>query len=90
MNLFARSKTKKTQTNRDRQKLNQIKAWIGQVLDVEPDLAISINQLQCHEAGCPDVETVIVLMTSPPQKYKISKPLLEITEQDISQLKIND
>ncbi len=90
MNLFARSKTKKTQTNRDRQKLNQIKAWIGQVLDVEPDLAISINQLQCQEAGCPDVETVIVLMTSPPQKYKISKPLLEITEQDISQLKIND
>ncbi len=86
MNLFTRSRTSRAKTNNDRQKLSQIKVWTRQVLNIEPDIAISINQLQCHEAGCPDLETVIVLMTSPPQKYKISKPVSEITEQDISLL----
>ena len=86
MNLFTRSRANGAKTNSDRQKLSQIKVWTRQALNIEPDIAISINQLQCHEAGCPDLETVIVLMTSPPQKYKISKPVSEITEQDISLL----
>ena len=86
MNLFTRSRTNRAKTNSDRQKLSQIKVWTRQALNIEPDIAISINQLQCHEAGCPDLETVIVLMTSPPQKYKISKPVAEITQQDISLL----
>ena len=85
MNLFTRNTT-----NNNQQKLRQIKDWAYQFLAVTPDIAISINQLQCHEAECPDIETVIVLMTSPPQKYKISKPISEIDQQDISQLAINN
>ena len=84
MNLFTSSKK-----NKDRQKLQQIKAWIAGCFQLELETPISINQLQCHEPGCPDVETIIALMTSPPQKYKVSKSIAEITEQDISLLADN-
>lgn len=81
MNLFAKS-TKKI----DLEKLKQIKTWVYQILEIDPQTPISINQLQCHEPNCPPVETVIAIMTTPLQQYKIHKPLSEITEIDIDRI----
>lgn len=81
MNLFTKSNLKS-----DRQQLNKIKTWIYQTLNIEHQIPISLNQLQCHEPDCPPIETVVAVMTSPPQKYKIHKSLSEITEADIKQL----
>lgn len=81
MNLFAKSNFKS-----DRQQLNKIKIWVYQTLNIDRQIPISLNQLQCHEPDCPPVETVVAVMTSPPQKYKIHKSISKITEADIKQL----
>ena len=81
MNLFAKSTPKANSEN-----LQPIKDWVYQILDLDSKILISIKQLQCHEPDCPPVETVIAIMTSPPQQYKIHKPISEITEIDINNL----
>lgn len=81
MNLFAKSSQKTNSKN-----LQQIKDWTYQRLNIDSETPISINQLQCHEPDCPPVETVIAIMTSPPQQYKIHKPISEISEMDINNL----
>lgn len=80
MNLFTKS-THQT----DIEKLEQIKNWVYQILNIDREIPISLNQLQCHEANCPPVETVIVVLNTPPQQYKIHKPVSEITEADINE-----
>ncbi len=84
MNLFTKSNLKG-----DRDNLKQIKQWVYQILNVDAEIPISINQLQCHEPDCPPVETVIAVMTSPPQQYKIHKPLSKIIAADIDRLTTN-
>ncbi|MGV2828173.1 hypothetical protein [Myxosarcina sp. GI1(2024)] len=82
MNLFTKSAYKT-----DAHTLKQIKAWIYHKLEIDTQIAISINQLQCHEPGCPPLETFIAVMTSPSEQYKIHKPLSQIAEADIITLK---
>jgi len=62
MNLFAKSTQKFNSED-----IQQIKDWTYQILDIDSEILISINQLQCHKPNCPPVETVIAIMTSPPQ-----------------------
>ena len=80
MNLFAKSDFKSNS-----QQLNKLKNWVYQTLNIDREIPISLNQLQCHEANCPPIETAIVVMTSPPQQYKIHKPISKITQADISE-----
>ena len=84
MNLFSKSAPKANS-----EQIQKIKSWTYQALNLDPEIPISLSQLQCHEPDCPPLETVIVLMTSSPQQYKIHKPISEITELDIKQLTIN-
>ena len=81
MNLFTKSTPKV-----DLDKLNQIKAWVYQKLELDTEISISLNQLQCSEPGCPPIETVILVMTNPARQLKIHKPVSEITEIDIQKL----
>lgn len=55
------------------------------------DTTVMVSELHCHEDGCPDVETVIALMTGPDQRksWKIPKPMSAINGDDIAGL-IND
>lgn len=85
MNLFTKSTPKANP-----EQIQKIKRWTAQALELDPAIPISINQLQCHEPGCPPIETVIVLMSSPPQQYKIHKPISDITETDIKQFTTNN
>ncbi|MEC4883526.1 MAG: hypothetical protein SAL70_19675 [Scytonema sp. PMC 1070.18] len=68
------------------EKNQQIKQWVYQLLGLEEDITISLSQLQCKEPGCPPVETVITVMTSPVQKYTIHKPLSDIEHSDILEI----
>ncbi len=81
MNLFTKSAPKV-----DSEKLQQIKDWAYQELEINPTIFISISQLQCHEPDCPPIETVIAVMTNPPQQYKIHKSASQITEEDIKKI----
>ncbi len=81
MNLFTKSTP---QVNLEQ--LNQIKAWVYRQLEINTETSISISQLQCHEPGCPPLETVIAIMTNPPIQYKIHKAVSQIIEEDIEKL----
>lgn len=46
---------------------------------------IVINELACSDPGCPDVETVILIMRecSPTRALKISKPMSDVSDEDL-------
>ena len=82
MNLFAKSADRANP-----EQIQQIKAWMYEIMSLDKDILISINQLQCREPGCPPLETIIAVMKNPPEQYKIHKPVAQITEVDIKQLR---
>jgi len=61
----------------------QLKSWLFELLQVEPDTVISINQLQCHEPDCPPIETVIMVMTDPVKQIRLHKTVAEIESADL-------
>ena len=63
--------------------LKQLKSWVYQTLTLDESIPVSISQLTCTEPGCPPLETVIAVMTQPPQTYKIHRPATEIAESDL-------
>ncbi|MDJ0617504.1 MAG: hypothetical protein QNJ63_12305 [Calothrix sp. MO_192.B10] len=57
------------------QQIQRIKQWVYQALEINQKIPISLSQLQCTEPGCPPVEAVINVMTTPIQRYKIHKSM---------------
>ncbi|AFY54927.1 hypothetical protein Riv7116_2412 [Rivularia sp. PCC 7116] len=68
------------------QQIKQVKKWIYQCLEIDEDISICLSQLQCKEADCPPIETVISIMDNPVRQYKIHKKIADIKLADISLL----
>ncbi|MEM9907412.1 MAG: hypothetical protein AAF921_20560 [Cyanobacteria bacterium P01_D01_bin.44] len=83
MNLFDPPPQKISPTQ-----LQQLKAWVYEALALDAAVPVSISQLKCTEPGCPPLETVIAVMTQPPQTYKIHRPAAEIEQADIANVLI--
>lgn len=66
--------------------LHQLKSWVYEVLALDRDIPISISQLKCSEPGCSPLETVIAVMSQPPQTYKIHRPAAEIERADVTKM----
>ncbi|MEL7072113.1 MAG: hypothetical protein AAGN15_26210 [Cyanobacteria bacterium J06581_3] len=81
MNLFSQSRPKSNPVA-----LQQIKAWVYDLLKLDPEIGISISQLQCTEPGCPPIETVITILSQPAQQYKIHKALDDIERDALIRL----
>ena len=81
MNLFSQSKPKS-----DPAALQQLKTWVYDCLKLDPEVSISVSQLQCKEPGCPPIETVITILSQPAQHYKIHKALDDIKRVDVIRL----
>ncbi|MEM6716453.1 MAG: hypothetical protein AAF827_13435 [Cyanobacteria bacterium P01_D01_bin.6] len=81
MNLFSQSRPKSNSAT-----LQQLKLWIYDLLKLDPEVSISVSQLQCIEPGCPPIETVITILSQPAQQYKIHKALDDIVLVDIIRL----
>ncbi|MFE4108027.1 hypothetical protein [Almyronema epifaneia] len=78
MNLF-----KQQRPQADSSQIGQLKTWTQAALDLSADIPVSISQLQCQEPGCPPLETVITVMTQPPQMFKIHRAASEITFAEV-------
>jgi hypothetical protein len=78
MNLFSQNKPKV-----DPKQIQQIKSWVYRILEVDSGISLSISQLACKEPGCPPIETVIAVMSTPVKQYKIHKAVNDIDEIDI-------
>jgi len=81
MNLFSQSRPKPNPAA-----LQQLKTWVYDLLELDSDIDISVGQLQCRELDCPPIETVITILSQPPQQYKIHKALDDIVQADVIRL----
>jgi hypothetical protein len=72
----------------DPRQATQIKEWVTQYFGLPADTAILVTELQCTEDGCPPLETVIAILSTPghPQSYKLHKAMVEVTVADIQAL----
>ncbi|MEL7495570.1 MAG: hypothetical protein AAGJ95_16620, partial [Cyanobacteria bacterium J06554_11] len=66
--------------------LQQLKTWVYDLLKLDPDIDISVGQLQCREPDCPPIETVITVLSQFAQQYKIHNVLDDIELVDLIRL----
>ena len=59
---------------------SRVKDLVREAWSVPEDVIIMVSKLRCYEDGCPDVETVIALMSNDrePIKVTINKPMAEL------------
>ncbi|MEO0376975.1 MAG: hypothetical protein AAF329_20625 [Cyanobacteria bacterium P01_A01_bin.17] len=81
MSLFSQSRPKPNLAT-----LQQIKTWVYDLLKLDPEIGISVSQLQCQEPDCPPIETVITILSQPAQKYTIHKALDDVERDDLIRL----
>lgn len=80
MNLFKQQKPTASPAA-----IQRLKTWTYEALALSSDVPISISQLQCHEPGCPPIETVIAVMNQPTQTYKIHTAADDVTQAQVQQ-----
>lgn len=66
--------------------LQKLKQWTAECLQLDQSVHISISQLACTEPGCTPLETIIAVMTQPPQTYKIHCPAADIEQADVQRV----
>jgi G3E family GTPase len=61
--------------------LDQIRYWVQTILSFPPDAPIVIKEVPCVKAGCPPVETAIMvfLPNEPPRVFKVLARINEVT-----------
>jgi G3E family GTPase len=61
--------------------LEQIRYWVQTILSFPPDAPIVVKEVPCVKAGCPPVETAIMvfLKHEPPRTFKILARINEVT-----------
>ncbi len=62
-----------------------IKRWARAALDLADDVPVSVSQVACREAGCPDIETVIGVLKPGFNfaTWRILLPATQVTEADV-------
>lgn len=72
---------------RDEAALQRIREWARATLDDPPGLDLTISEVDCADPACPGLETFILVMREgqATQAVKIRKPMVEITEADITE-----
>ena len=72
-------------------KTRQIKKWVRQHLALSDDITVMVSELHCGETDCPDIETMIAILSGDKtgQKIKIDKSISELSESDIVDLKMS-
>ncbi|ACA16580.1 conserved hypothetical protein [Methylobacterium sp. 4-46] len=65
-----------------------LKALLAPGLGLGPRDALSVTELACADPGCPDVETIVLVMREgePSRALRIPRPLAEVEEADIAAL----
>jgi hypothetical protein len=61
--------------------LDQIRYWVQTILTFPPEAPIVVKEVPCVKAGCPPVETAIMvfLKNEPPRMFKILARINEVT-----------
>jgi len=62
-----------------------IKFWTRQTLTLPEDQIVSVSEFNCGKPTCPNVHTVIMVMSQegPARKMVINKPITDVYEFDV-------
>lgn len=73
---------------RDVALIRQIKNWASESLPISREATVSVMELECHEPGCPPLETVIAVLEPghATRQWKLHKSIPEVTQVDLRQL----
>jgi hypothetical protein len=65
--------------------IGRVKGWVAAIAALPPEASLAVNEIVCTDPSCPGTETVVLVM-QPGRKtraYKVSKALLDVTEDDL-------
>jgi hypothetical protein len=65
--------------------IGRVKGWVAAIAALPPEGSLAVNEIVCTDPSCPGTETVVLVM-QPGRKtraYKVSKALLDVTEDDL-------
>jgi len=73
---------------RDVSLIRLVKEWAYECLPLSSDTTLSVMELECHEPGCPPLETVIAALdpTHGARQWKLLKSIPELTRADLVEL----
>lgn len=65
-----------------------VKASVITRLALQPDDAVSVNEIACADPGCPDMETIVLVMRrgEPTRALRIRASLDAVTEEHLATL----
>jgi hypothetical protein len=65
--------------------IERVKGWVVSLAALPAHASLAVNEIVCADPSCPGTETVVLVM-QPARKtlaYKVSKPVDEVTEDDL-------
>ena len=65
--------------------IGRVKGWVAAIAALPAEASLAVNEIVCTDPSCPGTETVVLVM-QPGRKtraYKVSKALLDVTEDDL-------
>lgn len=73
-------------TNRLQAKSAEIKGWVRQALDLDPDTPLTVAELACRDEGCPDLETVIGILEpgKPIRTLRVHAAMTDVTAEMVA------
>ena len=83
--MFPSLKTLRARAREQAPGRQALAARARRVLALAEEDVLSVNEIACADPGCPDVETVILLMRArlPTRALTIGKPVEAVTDADI-------
>lgn len=80
VNPFARK-----QRPRYPEAIDHIKATVRAVLNLPDEVVVSVTELACREAGCPDIETVVAILAAgrKPLTVRFHTSIPDITDAEL-------
>jgi hypothetical protein len=65
--------------------VDRVVDWTRARFGLPTDCTLSVAEIACGLPGCPPIETVVTFWTAPDRRhsFKIFKPLLVVTEDDL-------
>ncbi|MGU3540772.1 hypothetical protein [Methylobacterium sp. A54F] len=66
----------------------RLKAEVGATLGLGPADAVNVNEIACPDPGCPDLETVVLVMRAgePTRAFRIRKTVDGVDGEDLAAL----
>lgn len=63
----------------------QVKAWIRETLALPDEAVVSVSEINCRDAACPGVETVVLVMVAgaSTRVIRVPRPLAEVQLSDV-------